>query len=184
MQPTLGPGQNCQLSSLRRLPPSAAGATAVNSEWPNQRPAPCNMRCALSFLRRRILRAFVGRSLIAQADAKDMLAYQHSSFSVEAGVCIEADDALRWSGGCAIAPAHPLPLTACTKRVPPWCITAPNSAASPAPLLWRAGPELSTQGCGGGAGGTGQASRGVDRASRYRRGRAWDFPDTRATVVG
>jgi hypothetical protein len=43
-------------------------------------------------LRRRILRAFVGRGLIEKADAKDMLAYQHSGFSVDAGVCIEADD--------------------------------------------------------------------------------------------
>ncbi len=43
-------------------------------------------------LRRRILRAFVGRGLIEQADAKEMLAYQHSGFSVDAGVCIEADD--------------------------------------------------------------------------------------------
>ena len=41
-------------------------------------------------LRRRILRAFVGRGLIEQADAKDMLAYQHSGFSVDAGVCIQA----------------------------------------------------------------------------------------------
>jgi hypothetical protein len=43
-------------------------------------------------LRRRILGAFVGRGLIEKADAKDMLAYQHSGFSVDAGVCIEADD--------------------------------------------------------------------------------------------
>jgi hypothetical protein len=43
-------------------------------------------------LRRRILRAFVGRGLIGQADAKDMLGYQHSGFSVDAGVCIEAHD--------------------------------------------------------------------------------------------
>ena len=43
-------------------------------------------------LRRRILRAFVGRRLIEKADAKDMLAYQHSGFSVNAGVCIEAHD--------------------------------------------------------------------------------------------
>ena len=43
-------------------------------------------------LRRRILRAFVGRGLIEKADAKEMLAYQHSGFSVDAGVCIEADD--------------------------------------------------------------------------------------------
>jgi hypothetical protein len=37
-------------------------------------------------LRRRILRAFVGRGLIEKADAKDMLGYQHSGFSVDAGV--------------------------------------------------------------------------------------------------
>ena len=43
-------------------------------------------------LRRRILRAFVGRGLIESVDAKDMLAYQHGGFSVNAGVCIEAHD--------------------------------------------------------------------------------------------
>ena len=43
-------------------------------------------------LRRRILRAFVGCGLIEQADAKEMLGYQHSGFSVDAGVCIEAHD--------------------------------------------------------------------------------------------
>lgn len=43
-------------------------------------------------LRRRILRAFVGRGLIEQADAKEMLGYQHSGFSVDAGVRIEAHD--------------------------------------------------------------------------------------------
>ena len=43
-------------------------------------------------LRRRILRAFVARVLIESGDAKDMLAYQHSGFSVNAGVCIEAHD--------------------------------------------------------------------------------------------
>ena len=42
--------------------------------------------------RRPILRAFVGRGLIEQADAKEMLAYQHSGFSVDAGVLIEAHD--------------------------------------------------------------------------------------------
>ena len=41
-------------------------------------------------LRRRILRAFVGRGLLESCDAKEMLAYQHSGFSVDAGVCIEA----------------------------------------------------------------------------------------------
>ena len=43
-------------------------------------------------LRRRILRAFVGRGLLQSRDAKDMLAYQHSGFSVDTGVCIEAHD--------------------------------------------------------------------------------------------
>ncbi len=43
-------------------------------------------------LRRRILRAFVGRGLIVKADAKDMLGYPHSGFSVDAGVCIQAND--------------------------------------------------------------------------------------------
>src|SRR5450830_1269123 len=43
-------------------------------------------------LRRRILRAFVGRGLIERVDAKEMLAYQHSGFSVNASVCIEAHD--------------------------------------------------------------------------------------------
>ena len=43
-------------------------------------------------LRRRILRAFVGRGLIESVDAKEMLAYQHSGFSVDAGVLIEAHD--------------------------------------------------------------------------------------------
>ena len=43
-------------------------------------------------LRKRILRAFVARGLLENADAKDMLAYQHSDFSVDAGVCIESND--------------------------------------------------------------------------------------------
>ena len=43
-------------------------------------------------LRRRILRAFVARGLLESCDAKEMLAYQHSGFSVDAGVCIESHD--------------------------------------------------------------------------------------------
>ena len=43
-------------------------------------------------LRRRILRAFLGRGLLESVDAKEMLTYKHSGFSVEAGVCIEAHD--------------------------------------------------------------------------------------------
>jgi hypothetical protein len=43
-------------------------------------------------LQKRILRAFVSRGLQESCDAKDMLAYPHSGFSVDAGVCIEAHD--------------------------------------------------------------------------------------------
>jgi hypothetical protein len=43
-------------------------------------------------LRQCILRAFVGRGLLESFEAKEMLAYQHSRFSVDAGVCIEAHD--------------------------------------------------------------------------------------------
>lgn len=38
--------------------------------------------------RTRILRAFVGRGLIESFDAKEMLAYQHSGFSVDAGCAL------------------------------------------------------------------------------------------------
>ena len=34
----------------------------------------------------------MGRGLLESCDAKDMLAYQHSGFSVDAGVLIEAHD--------------------------------------------------------------------------------------------
>jgi hypothetical protein len=37
-------------------------------------------------------RAFVGRGLLEGFDAKEVLAYRHSGFSVDAGVCIEAHD--------------------------------------------------------------------------------------------
>ena len=47
---------------------------------------------AQATLRRRILRAFVGRGLLESFEAKEMLAYKHSGFSVDAGVCIEAHD--------------------------------------------------------------------------------------------
>ena len=43
-------------------------------------------------LRRRILRAFVGRGLLESFESKEMLAYKHSGFSVDAGGCIEAHD--------------------------------------------------------------------------------------------
>ena len=43
-------------------------------------------------LRTRILRAFVGRGLLESFEAKDMLAYRHSGFSVDTSVRIEAHD--------------------------------------------------------------------------------------------
>ena len=43
-------------------------------------------------VRTRILRAFAGRGLIERFEAREMLAYRHSGFSVNAGVRIEAQD--------------------------------------------------------------------------------------------
>ena len=43
-------------------------------------------------LRKRILRAFVGRGLLEGFEAKEMLAYRHSGFSVDTSVCIAAHD--------------------------------------------------------------------------------------------
>ena len=43
-------------------------------------------------LRTRILRAFVGRGLLESFEAKEMLAYRHSGFSVDTSVRIEAHD--------------------------------------------------------------------------------------------
>ena len=43
-------------------------------------------------LQKRILRAFVGRGLLESFEAKEMLGYSHSGFSVDVGVCIEAYD--------------------------------------------------------------------------------------------
>jgi hypothetical protein len=37
------------------------------------------------------LRAFVGRGLLESFEVKEMLGYQHSGFSVDVGVCVEAD---------------------------------------------------------------------------------------------
>ena len=43
-------------------------------------------------VRTRILRAFAGCGLIERFEAREMLAYRHSGFSVEAGVGIQAQD--------------------------------------------------------------------------------------------
>ena len=63
-------------------------------------------------LQKRILRAFVARGLLENCDAKDMLGYKHSGFSVDAGVCIEAHDRAaleRLLRYCAIARVHRFP---------------------------------------------------------------------------
>jgi Putative transposase len=49
----------------------------IRLEWPWRKP---------------ILRAFVGRDLLESFEAKEMLGYQHSGFSLDAGVCIQAHD--------------------------------------------------------------------------------------------
>ena len=55
---------------------------------------------AQAILRRRMLRAFVGRGLLESFGAKEMLSYLHSGFSggVDADVCIESQDraGLEW----------------------------------------------------------------------------------------
>jgi hypothetical protein len=47
---------------------------------------------AQASLRKRILRAFVGRGLLEGFEAQEMLAYRHSGFSVDTSVCIAAQD--------------------------------------------------------------------------------------------
>ena len=47
---------------------------------------------AQATLRKRILRAFVGRGLLQGFEAKEMLGYKHSGFSVDTSVCIAAQD--------------------------------------------------------------------------------------------
>jgi hypothetical protein len=76
-------------------------------------------------LRRRILRAFVGRGLLESCDAKEMLGYQHSGFSVDAGVCIEADDRAALERLLRYCARPPFAGTACAKRALPWCTAAP-----------------------------------------------------------
>jgi hypothetical protein len=58
-------------------------ATGVNADVVAQ---------AQASLRKRILRAFVGRGLLEGFEAQEMLAYRHSGFSVDTSVCIAAQD--------------------------------------------------------------------------------------------
>ena len=47
---------------------------------------------AQASLRKRILRAYMGRGPLESFEAKEMLAYKHSGFSVDTSVCIAAQD--------------------------------------------------------------------------------------------
>jgi len=47
---------------------------------------------AVAQVRTRMLRAFAGRGLIERFEVREMLAFKHSGFSVNAGVCIQAQD--------------------------------------------------------------------------------------------
>jgi hypothetical protein len=65
---------------------------------------------------KRILRAFVARGLLENCDAKDMLGYKHSGFSVDAGVCIEAHDRAALERLLRCARVHRFPWSAYAKR--------------------------------------------------------------------
>ena len=81
-------------------------------------------------LRRRILRAVVGRGLLESLAAKAMLGYQHSGFSVDAGVRIKADDR-----------AAPERLLRCCAR-PPIAIAIADAIAIAMERLRKEGAEL------------------------------------------
>ena len=57
-------------------------------------------------MRRRILRAIVGWGLLETCDAKGMLAYQHSGFSVDSGALANPKRARRKGRGYKRSPAH------------------------------------------------------------------------------
>jgi hypothetical protein len=60
--------------------------------------------CGVRQICRRILRAFVGRGLLEIFEAKEMLAYQHSGFSVDAGATTAyAPPPLLWGAGTELA---------------------------------------------------------------------------------
>ena len=109
-----------------RLPPLASapvGAVGAQAPCVNFHPATAvdahAVGQAQASLRRRILRAFVGRGLLECFEAKEMLGYRHSGFSVDTSVCIAAHDraglrltAQRFLGRCGCLhrsrkPRHP-----------------------------------------------------------------------------
>jgi len=86
--------------------------------------------------RTRILRAFVGRGLIESFEAKEMLAYQHSGFSVFRSMRACAFSPLTaqaWSDSCATARAHRFRWNDCASASLPWCRRrAPTGTATSA----------------------------------------------------
>jgi hypothetical protein len=91
---------------------------------------PAGVAAVQADLRRRILRAFVGRGLLERCDAKEMLAYQHSGFSVDAGVCIEAQDRAGLERLLRYCARPPFAWSGYAKRAPAWCTAAPDSTAN------------------------------------------------------
>ena len=79
-------------------------------------------------LRRRILRAVVGRGLLKCFEAHEMLGYQHSGFSVDTSVCIDAPG---WSACCTTVRAHRLRWIGCTSRTASSSTAAPSQALRP-----------------------------------------------------
>ena len=69
--------------------------------------------------------------LLENCDAKDMLGYKHSGFSVDAGVCIEAHDRAALERLLRYCAVHRFPWSACAKGKQTGVPLRPNSAASP-----------------------------------------------------
>jgi hypothetical protein len=100
---------------------------------------------AQASLRKRILRAFVGRGLLEGFEAQEMLAYRHSGFSVDTSVCIAAQDRAKRGAkhGAQADELHLTPLELIARLaalVPPprvhrhryFGVLAPNSPLRPA----------------------------------------------------
>jgi hypothetical protein len=87
---------------------------------------------AQASLRRRILRAFVGRGLLGSFEAQEMLGYKHSGFSVDTSVCIAAHDRAGLERLLRYCARPPFAMERRAKRAASWFTAAPSSTASPA----------------------------------------------------
>ena len=85
---------------------------------------------AQDMLRKRILRAFVGRGLLERVEAREMLGYRHSGFSLDTSVCIAAQDRTGLERLLRYCARPLLPCSGCAKRAASWCTTAPGSTLS------------------------------------------------------